>query len=178
MVVLGGALGLALAAVLVPPPAVAAPNNPPVARRGGMVGALAPPFRASHVRGPDPVSMQDLRGRVVLLDFWATWCGPCRMVMPYLDGLHRQYHDRGLTVLGVSVESSGVIRRHLVRHPVAYTVAHDGTGMSRSFGIRAIPTLVLIDRQGKVRQIYAGLNGARLRELSSLVPRLLDEPRP
>ncbi len=178
MAVLCGASVLALISALPPNPVRAAPDNPPRAGSGGLVGAIAPPLRVTHVRGPDPVSMQDLRGRVVLLDFWATWCGPCRMVMPLLDALHRQYHDQGLTVLGISGERSAVIRGHLASHPVSYTVAQDGGGTDRTFGVRAIPTLVLIDRAGKVREIYAGLSGARMRELNALIPRLLAEPAP
>ena len=159
------------------PRAGAAPDNPPVAGPA-MVGLVAPPFQATRLSGPDPSALRDLRGRVVVLDFWATWCGPCQSVMPLLDGLHRRYHGQGLTVLGISDESRPVIQRHLQRNPVAYTVAQDVQGTGRSFGIRAIPTLVIIDRQGKVREVYAGLTGARMRNLVQIVPQLLAEPMP
>lgn len=172
-------VGLASLSMLVSaaPPASAAPDNPPRAR-GGLEGALAPPFSASHIAGPDSAQLADLRGRVVVLDFWATWCGPCAMVRPLLDSLHQQYHGQGLTVLGISNEPRPIIQNHLLSHPVGYTVARDRGPTSTSYGVSAIPTLVIIDRHGKVRRVYAGLSRTGLREMVGLVPQLLAEPGP
>ena len=173
-------VGFASLALLVSatPEASAAPDNPPRAATGGLEGTLAPPFSAAHIAGPDSAELADLRGRVVVLDFWATWCGPCAMVRPLLDSLHQQYHAPGLTVLGISNEPRPVIQSHLSSHPVGYTVARDPGPTSASYGVSAIPTLVIIDRHGKVRRVYAGLSRTGLREMVGLVPQLLAEPAP
>jgi len=169
-----------LAAAVLIPSAEARPNNPPrgTTARGGLVGQRAPAVNAARVAGSDPVGLQQLRGRVVILDFWATYCGPCRMVMPLLDGMHRQYHDQGLTVLGISNEPRPLIERHLRAEPVDYTIARDMGGTGVRFRVRAIPTLVVIDRQGEVREVMAGINAARMQQLAQLVPQLLAEPAP
>src|SRR5690606_23955361 len=92
------------------------------------LGEAAPPIAAQRLSGQDGVSLEDLRGRVVVIDFWATWCGPYRAIMPALDALHRRHHARGLTVLGIAREREASIRQHLVEHPVGYTVARDVGG--------------------------------------------------
>jgi thiol-disulfide isomerase/thioredoxin len=140
------------------------------------VGHAAPALTAERIAGADPVSLADLRGRVVVMDFWATWCGPCRSIMPTLDQLSVMHHEEGLTVLGVAREPTSRLRRHLEADPVSYTIARDTGGTLARYGVRAIPTLVVIDRRGVVREIFVGIEGgATMRELGALVERLLAE---
>ncbi len=143
-----------------------------------LVGGPAPAVQAERLSGPDPASLEALRGRVVVLDFWATWCGPCRRIMPELDRLHRAHHAQGLTVLGLTDERAERVRAHLARSPVTYTIARDVDGAGRRFGVRAVPTLAVLDRGGRVRELFVGADGASLARLRALVEQLLREPAP
>lgn len=159
--------------------AIAAPTE----RTGGSAGVgplrfgeAAPAIAAQRLSGEDGVSLEDLRGRVVVLDFWATWCGPCRAIMPALDALHQRHHASGLTVLGIAREPEGRIREHLAERPVGYTVARDVGGTLSRYGVRALPMLVVLDRSGQVRDVVVGMDDASMARLDGLVRRLLSEP--
>ncbi len=166
----------AIAAVATVAPAGAAPNTTTAPQATSV--ARAPSVRAEHVQGPDPVDLDRLYGRVVVLDFWATWCGPCRAVMPLLERLHQERRGDGLSVLGISNEGLQPIRSFLAARPVSYTVGRDIGGTLQRYGVRGLPTLVVISRDGKLRAVHSGADTATLREIASLVDRLLDEPPP
>jgi thiol-disulfide isomerase/thioredoxin len=163
------------------PGAQAAPGNDPpgVARAGRLaVGQAPPPLALDRISGTEEVNLPGLTGRVVVLDFWATWCGPCRAVMPALDDLYRRHRAQGLSVVGLSPESDSTIRAHISALPVDYTVARDVGGTMQRYGVRAIPTVVVLDRSGQVREILVGLDGHGMGRLESLVTRLLAESAP
>jgi thiol-disulfide isomerase/thioredoxin len=140
------------------------------------IGEAPPPVQAERIAGADDVSLSRLRGRVVVIDFWATWCRPCQTIMPSLDALHRRLHGQGLTVLGVTRERRSTIEAHLARSPVGYTVARDVGGTQLQYGVHALPTLVVLDRRGRVRDVRIG--GGDIATLAPLVEQLLAEPAP
>ncbi len=174
-------LALFFAATAAAAPPHAPPPGPAVVHGSAgrvSVGVAPPVLTADRLQGPDPADLSQLSGRVVILDFWATWCGPCQAIMPILDALSTQYHDRGLSVVGISAEPRGTIERHLRSRPVGYTIARDQGPTSLRFGVSSVPMLVVVGRDGKVREVFVGVNGPRMRHLVDMIPALLDEPTP
>jgi peroxiredoxin len=139
------------------------------------VGNPAPNFRElTAVQGSVPVDVAALRGRVVVLEFWASWCNVCRMTIPLLNAWHDRYAARGLTVLGVTTDPAAYATRASVELGISYAVHSDPEATtSRAYGAMAIPTLFLIDRDGTVQDVVVGYEEARLMEVESRVQRLL-----
>lgn len=138
-------------------------------------GAQAPAFDlvasdGSHVR------LADLRGKVVVVDFWASWCRPCRESFPTLDRWQRRFRDRGLVVVGVSVDrTEEAYREFLAENPIGFTVARDTNHtVARSFAPPAMPTTFVIDRQGVVRHVERGYRRANDAAVERILVRLLD----
>lgn len=125
----------------------------------------------------DPVSLEQYRGQVVLVNFWATWCPPCRFEMP---GFQRVYEDRrgeGFVVLGISTDRGGdeVVRAFLDERDITFPIAMATSEAVREFGgVQALPTSFLIDRNGRIRQEVRGMFVEPT--LRMAVRRLLDEP--
>jgi len=122
-------------------------------------GARATPRYAVTTLEGTTLSDDALRGRVVLVNFWATWCFPCRAEMPLLQRMYARHRDRGLVVLGLSVDRGdpATVRTFLRERGVTYPVAIVGTDVQRAFGgVRGYPTSILIDRSGVVRHTVVG----------------------
>jgi peroxiredoxin len=120
----------------------------------------APEFQ---VRTPDDRTLRlaDFKGKVVFLNFWATWCEPCREEMPSMERLHRAYKDRGLAVLAISLDSQGasVVNPFVKKFALTFPVGLDPKmAVRETYGVWAVPSTFLIDRKGK-RVLFA--NGAR-----------------
>lgn len=108
--------------------------------------------------GGENLRLSELRGQVVLINFWASWCGPCRKEMPLLDQLYQQYKPLGFTVLGVNVEENPAQARSLLgKVPVSFPVLFDGTNaVSGLYNVIAMPTTVIVDRNGNIRHVHKG----------------------
>jgi thiol-disulfide isomerase/thioredoxin len=148
--------------------------------RMDLVGTFAPTWKdVESVSGTFPPSLATLRGHVVLLDFWATWCGPCRVVIPKLGALQARYGAQGLDVLGVSTEDAQDVALFTQRMDVRYAVAIDKHAQTtRSYGIVSLPTLVVIDKRGVVRDVAVGYDSSEDARLESSVRALLAERPP
>jgi len=121
------------------------------------VSAAAPDFTLQDLSGKK-VSLSGLKGSVVLVEFWATWCPPCRTSIPGLERLHREYGGKGLTILAISVDEGGwdKVREFVAEHKITYTVLQGTEDISSQYQVRMIPAMYLVDKQGTVRKQYLG----------------------
>jgi peroxiredoxin len=128
--------------------------NPAMA---GDINESAPDFTLPGDNG-QAVSLSDLHGQVVMINFWASWCGPCRQEMPLLEQIHQRYEPLGFTLLGVNVEeNSSDAKAFLKDRPVSFPILFDpDNGVSKLYDVVAMPSTVLIDRQGNVRYLHHG----------------------
>ena len=129
--------------------------------RGVEVSKKAPDFTLKEASGKR-LSLSDYKGQVVLLNFWATWCGPCKTEIPWFIQFEKQYSAQGFTVLGVSMDEDGwkAISPYVAQHGINYPIVlADEEVNERYGGIDALPTTLLIARSGKVAVIHQGLAG-------------------
>jgi peroxiredoxin len=145
-----------------------------------VVGQRVPAFAAADLAG-DVVKLDELRGKVVLLNVWATWCYPCRREMPGLEELHRELADRGLAVVAVSVDAagaSGEIREFLDELGLTMQVLHDAKSeVGRVFSTRGVPETFLIDASGTLVHHWIGRIDARSQTVRGPVYAALTELR-
>ncbi len=138
-----------------------------------------------------PVTLEELRGNVVLIDFWYEWCGPCRMAFPTLKNWHKKYKDKGLTIIGLTdyqrtLGDSGMSEAQKLewlrkfktdeKLPYAFAVAKRVGDNQPAYGVSAYPTAMLIDRRGVVRHISIGVSPQELDELGGIIEKLIKEP--
>ncbi len=139
------AAAILLLFVLVAGPAVGDENQP------------APDFTLMDAND-QPVTLSDLRGQVVMINFWASWCGPCRREMPMLEQISQRYEPLGFTLIGVNVEENPADgQAFLKERPVSFPVLYDPENdISKLYDVVAMPSTVLIDRQGNIRFQHHG----------------------
>lgn len=123
----------------------------------GSEGGPAPPFTLA-ARGGHDISLAQYRGQVVMINFWASWCGPCRQEMPLLEGIYKKYNKLGFTLLGVNVEpDTKTADDWLKATPVSFPILYDkDSKVSKLYDVGGMPSTVFIDRSGKLRKLHRG----------------------
>ena len=144
---------------------------------GVAVGQVAPPVQLPQLSGAGDVSLESLRGKVVYLDFWASWCGPCRISFPILNQLRQELGPKGFEVLAINLdEAEPDARKFLSEVPADFPIVRDAEGVTpKTFGVLGMPTGYLIDRQGTVREIHQGFRKSDAETLRAAIVALQGE---
>ena len=128
-------------------------------QRSAESGPTAPDFALQDL-SDQPVSLSDFRGKVVLLDFWASWCAPCRKELPAIEKLHRAYGEKGLVVLAVNSEADKVASAFVRQEGYTFTVLTDSRGsVFDDYAVSSIPVTVVVDRHGRIAAYFVGFPG-------------------
>ncbi len=165
----------AAAFAFVPPPGATEQNAGKVDGREALVGRPAPDFTLRDLEG-EQIQLSGLRGKVVLLDFWATWCGPCRMTMPKLNNLVKKFRKQDVVILGIDVsEEEQTVRTFLRKNRLEYPIllVPRGNPVVENYSARSIPALVVIDRNGLVAEYKVGYGNETEEMLRADIARLL-----
>jgi thiol-disulfide isomerase/thioredoxin len=139
------------------------------------VGDSAPDFKLPRLETKGNIQLKSYRGKVVYVDFWASWCGPCRLSLPELNKLRKQYRNHGFEVIAINLdEDKDEAMAFLKEFPVAYPTARDAKGTTpEEYGLKGMPTAYLIDRNGKVSFVHEGFKKTDSEELNAKIVTLL-----
>jgi peroxiredoxin len=139
--------------------------------------AVAPDFTLPSKAGT-PMQLSKYKGSVVMLNFWASWCGPCRTEMPLMDQIYKKYAAAGFVLLGVNVDTDSTdAQKFLSQVPVSFPIAYDRENkVSKIYDVAAMPSTVFIDRKGRVRQLHRGYKPGDENEYLSEIRSLIKEP--
>jgi peroxiredoxin len=140
-------------------------------------GQPAPPLNLVTTSG-QPVTLANYKGYVLVLDFFATWCAPCREAIPHMNSLTRKYGKQGLQILGMSVDDSGdkaAVKSFISERKVAYPVAITSEELQADYGLRSVPTLFIINKKGIVVEKYQGYSDEVAKSMETAIKRLLAE---
>ena len=152
------------------------PNADELMRRE-FLNQQAPEFEELETaQGAVEPRLASLRGKVVVLEFWASWCGPCHLLSPVLQGWHERLQPQGVVVAGVSAESTEIVSRSAYQMGIGYAVFADPSGATtKAYRAMALPTVFVLDKSGRVRDVMVGYSSPGLARLETLVKKLIQE---
>ena len=141
------------------------------------VGDEAPDFTLKSLLGTKQITLKQFKGKVVYLDFWASWCGPCRQSFPFLAQLQQQYQQHGFEVVSVNLDANRQLATDFLdQFPVNFNHAQGfDTDISEKYAIEAMPTAYLIDAKGRIRIIHKGFKTSHQEFIKAIVEKLLAE---
>lgn len=141
-------------------------------------GQLAPNCKLTALENGQPQELSQYKGKVVYVDFWASWCSSCAQSFPFMNQLHKDLHGKGLEVIGINLdENPEDARVFLSKHPASFTqLADSGNQCPQDFGLIGMPTSYLIDRKGIVRHIQQGFRAGESETIRKTVEQLTAEP--
>jgi thiol-disulfide isomerase/thioredoxin len=136
----------------------------------------APDFTLTSLNGEE-IRLSHLRGKTIFLDFWATWCGPCRESVPHLVSLYKTHRENGFIIIGVSVDKgdAGIVRRFAASMDIPYPIVIATGDLEKQYGVTALPTGFLIDREGRIRDKILGFSPSIAKQLDAKVAALTSE---
>jgi peroxiredoxin len=149
---------------------------PTVIEAAPRLGQSAPPFSVTTTSGQS-VTLDNYHGSLLIVDFFATWCQPCRQSIPHLVEMKKKYGKQGLQVLGLSADEDGerYVKAFADEFRINYPLALAGNSVTSDFGIRSVPVMFVIDKKGKIAEVYRGYSSEMNRALEGLIKRLLSE---
>ncbi len=138
------------------------------------VGTKAPDFELPGAQGP--VKLSTTTGSLIYVDFWASWCGPCKQSFPWMNAMQEKYKAQGLKIIGVNLDAkSEDAKKFLEQNPAKFTVAFDPKGvLPKSYGVRGMPTSFLIGKNGKIISQHLGFNAADSEKLEKEIKAALE----
>jgi thiol-disulfide isomerase/thioredoxin len=141
------------------------------------IGSAMPDCALTSSADKQPYNLQQFKGKVIYVDFWASWCGPCAKSFPFMNELSRDLKDKGLQVIGINMdEAPADAQVFLARYPANFAIAADTKEQcAKGFGVQAMPSTYLVDRNGTVRHVHLGFRAGEAMELRTLVEQLLAE---
>ncbi len=137
------------------------------------VGSVAPDWRLKDPEGKEH-TLSDLRGKVVVLDFWATWCGPCRMTMPAIESLHRKFRGKDVAVFGLSAWDQGEPARYMREKGYTYGLLLEADKVAEEYGVTGLPTIYVIGTDGRILAAHVGFDEKAEEKLSSVIAQHLE----
>lgn len=140
-------------------------------------GDKAPPIKMVTTSG-QPITLANYKGYVLVMDFFATWCVPCKKSIPHLNSLNQKYGKQGLQILGVSVDedSDSEVKSFITERRINYPVAVAGEEMQTDYSLRSIPTVYVVNKKGVIAEKFQGFSDQTGKAMEDTIKRLLAEP--